>query len=1420
MTYRILTGSRRATFLALLILAGTTTRVAADDAKPSTEALAGIYGRVYAHDDKTKGLELVPGAAIELLDQAGKVVGQATSNDQGYYAIALKGGTYFYRVNAAGYREENSGRGFSLQLTEGDAVLNFTLERGTTDPNAKPPDLPKVTVGGLIGQVYEKTSTGKLLGVSGATVALRKVGSPRVLIVHTKAPVDGKDSGYELGSIEAGEWQITAWANGFDPLAPAAVTVRADDQRDHDILLIRPPEPNPVSPVQPGSGGQGTFGVAGLRGVISLADASPGHAPPIRATIHRAGTRTASDPIKLTAEGNYQVGCPPGRYVVRAEAEGYLPRDSEVSDVLSSRYTTVNLRLERRLAELLVKVFSAESKKTLGYATLRLRRPAEPLSKAATQNTDAAGQSLFKPIAAGDYQVLAGMAGFKPEGKSLQVRAGESNKLELYLTPDTTPTTLTVYVYDSEKRKLSEAAVQVRPAGQAALEGVTDSNGASQIKLVKPAPCVLTVSKPGHILQQRQVVLGSGENTQAFYLYPVRSPDPTLTLLVTSAKSKAPLPGVELRIQPALPKAPSLKTDASGAWNGTLPAPGRCILELTMKGYQPWKEEVVASAGNTTRRIPLVPLDDPSPKTGRFLISVIQAGDRAAVPGARVVMMPVRTESTERFDRLTDVQGKVTSSPLAPEAYSIAVEKEGYEPRKITATLTPGDHPGTIILTRKPSVTTPVPPKSVQLTLLILYPENKAPIAGVDIKIKRDGKDIKSGTSTAKGGYTCELPGPGAYTVTVTKPDYEPSQTSVDVTVPEVTRTIYLKAATLAKYTINVLVLEGEGKDTVPIEGADVKIRNKKQEVVKTGRTNNLGRFRAEDLEVGVYAIEASKAGYTQKERPTSDITRGTVQTQVPLFRTGGGTPKETPKKMNKHAAIVFTYATMKTGVSSGKLSLDEALKAARKNCGDTDPDSFGFNVYADEGDWCALAVGDNGVCGDGGKTAKQAKENALLYAAKRRITNARIVVCVNADGEKEVLVQPQDVQKLLKAIRYAAIAYSPSTKKTGVSAGKLNLDDAKKAAVKDCNANDALAVRWTYGARYCALAVADNGYATGTGEFAKEAQETALREAAKHRYTNPRIAVFVFSDDEKNTRTQPPPEVQKLLQQGRTAITAKNWAAAAAAINSAVKLAPQDADVLRAREEYNKAVEANQRQQAAQAAKQKEDQQQQQVQALLKQGRTAIAAKNWKAAADTINSASKLAPQDADVLRAKQEYDQAYAKAQKEDLARQKEEQTRQQEVQKLVQQCRTAIAAKNWQAAYNAINNASKLAPKDADVLRVKQEYDQAYARAQADTKAKPKDLYAVLAISKSTGKYGYSNRQPTLDDAKKAAIKNCNAADAEVYIWVQDGWLAFALGDNNGYGSGHGPTAEKAKENALRECNKVTTNGAVKLLVNSNE
>jgi len=96
-----------------------------------------------------------------------------------------------------------------------------------------------------------------------------------------------------------------------------------------------------------------------------------------------------------------------------------------------------------------------------------------------------------------------------------------------------------------------------------------------------------------------------------------------------------------------------------------------------------------------------------------------------------------------------------------------------------------------------------------------------------------------------------------------------------------------------------------------------------------------------------------------------------------------------------------------------------------------------------------------------------------------------------------------------------------------------------------------------------------------------------------------------------------------------------------------------------------------------------------------------------------------------------------------------------------------------------------------------------------------------YAAIAYSASTGKYGFSHGYSSRGCAEQAALGQCTVEDAHILVWARGNWCALALGDEVGeYGWAWAGTAERAKQRALEECRKHTTNCYIAVCVFSGD
>lgn len=83
----------------------------------------------------------------------------------------------------------------------------------------------------------------------------------------------------------------------------------------------------------------------------------------------------------------------------------------------------------------------------------------------------------------------------------------------------------------------------------------------------------------------------------------------------------------------------------------------------------------------------------------------------------------------------------------------------------------------------------------------------------------------------------------------------------------------------------------------------------------------------------------------------------------------------------------------------------------------------------------------------------------------------------------------------------------------------------------------------------------------------------------------------------------------------------------------------------------------------------------------------------------------------------------------------------------------------------------------------------------------------IYAALAISSSTGVYGYGFNYDTQRGADDRAMQECRqrtqATDCRVYARFQRACIALAQATNNAFGWAIGYAADERSERALNEC-----------------
>ncbi|MBC8870876.1 MAG: carboxypeptidase regulatory-like domain-containing protein [Planctomycetes bacterium] len=558
----------------------------------------GVHGRVMGRDQDGGFAGLVGGANIEFKNQAGNVVARTTASPHGYYKVDLPPGQYLFAVKAAGYKDEDAGRGVRLKLSEGYSVLHFSLTKGPNEPQQEedhPSEQERVGVARLFGRVFEKTPNGAV-GIAKALVTLRKEGSSELVRVVTRGP--GKDDnnagGYEV-ILEEGIWWASVSARGFQPLKPdtnnrqEAIVIVANSDEKRDFILSRHQPETPSDQ-----------GIKGMVRVLNQ-DGQTARAPNVQLQILSLPSgKEISGTFSPDNAGGFRRELPRGRYRVVAKAAGYRTAKSPVTFVFRDRYSRVNLTLKPipesvrpdvEVAEadgpdvmadeqddaaqtpikVLVRVFDAAKKRPLENAKVLVRKPGQSLADAARGITDPQGEVGLQVDGAGVCAVLAQADGYRPGGVKLSLAQG-LNRADIPLSrsaiqppadtqpggtdverePTPTRRPFEITVYDAKTRKpLPKTSVQLihRPAGGMlsgmAVRRATDLRGEVLLEIPGGAYDV-SASRHGYLAWNQRMTL-----------------DPRKYRISIAMRSQPrPTPGTDEQVGPSTDERDPSPTDA------------------------------------------------------------------------------------------------------------------------------------------------------------------------------------------------------------------------------------------------------------------------------------------------------------------------------------------------------------------------------------------------------------------------------------------------------------------------------------------------------------------------------------------------------------------------------------------------------------------------------------------------------------------------------------------------------------------------------------------------------------------------------------------------------------------------------------------------------------------------------------------
>lgn len=603
---------------------------------PATDALAagpGLTGRVLGVDEDGKLLGTVAGARIEL-----KGGGTTTSDGAGRYKIDLGPGTYPYKLTAAGYKDEDSGRGVQLQLSEGYAVFNFTLTKGKTNPDRQPEVKPEVKAGRLKGQVYEKTPKG-VLGIGGAMIALRRDGAKDLVRVVTRG-ADGKGEGagrYDVG-LEEGEWRASVTARGYQQLVdPKVIRVPGGGEATRDFVLRR----------EEATADQGIMGTVR----VEQGEGTPLPISGIEVQILRVQSdQAAVESGSPDGKGQFRKPLAVGLYRVVAEAKGYKPAQSRPTHVFEGRYSRVNLTLVREGRKpptvpvgLDVVVLDAAAKKPVRSAEVLVRLGGQPLADAVRGQTGADGEVELKISGDGDYSVMARAEGYAPGGKKFSIASGKPSRVEILLQrkgvgeppvieqpptvtplqpPRAGPATLTVQIVERGGGPIVGADVAVMRGRVRVTAGPTDKGGYWRASL-SPGSYKVKAFLEGYSSGGAEVEMGSRDGNVRIYLARIREPEsqaekPPVELMLAIQvieRGGGPIHGAQVVLMGGKSQATSGQTDKGGWWRARVLGHTTYQVKASRQGFSAGGAVVSVVARDATQQITLIRLRQPETQT-------------------------------------------------------------------------------------------------------------------------------------------------------------------------------------------------------------------------------------------------------------------------------------------------------------------------------------------------------------------------------------------------------------------------------------------------------------------------------------------------------------------------------------------------------------------------------------------------------------------------------------------------------------------------------------------------------------------------------------------------------------------------------------------------------------------------------------
>ena len=567
------------------------------------------------------------------------------------------------------------------------------------------------------------------------------------------------------------------------------------------------------------------------------------HAGPVRAVLFQNPTTIATGAATLQPKAGekgkwgYRQALPSGSYRVVAEAEGYRAFKSGRVEVYDGRFTKVDVFLRplptHEAPKIIVLIATVKKQPPKGEAELLpgagvlVRQAGEPLASATKKVTDPGGVARFELKNAGEYDVMASLAGLRPNGKRVRFDKPGEYHVEIILRSSEEPPgpslariRLSVVERFPKAKEtftpvpIAGAAIEIRHAGKlvpppAGKERKSDSLGVySTEPLESGVTYDLSVSKPGFPSAALEIALGDKDAYRQVEL--TRGAEPlvhntfAVRLWIQETATKKPISGALVRVTKGAEAHEAMSKEDGLARFDKLAA-GKWSVQVEHRNYYPAADVSLAIDEDGDWNIYLRPRETPLPPPAKTLALRVSVRDRETGAPLAGVQVAIRSRAGEIASGMTRSDGRAIDRASGEEifrlpagAYIIEAQRGmEFQPAAKAVRLESTNVAEEILLVRRSG---PPPARTLALRVNVRDRETSAPLAGVQVVVRSAGRVVASGTTRSDGRALdvatredlFHLP-MGVYTVEAQRgAEFQPASHTVRLESPETTENILL----------------------------------------------------------------------------------------------------------------------------------------------------------------------------------------------------------------------------------------------------------------------------------------------------------------------------------------------------------------------------------------------------------------------------------------------------------------------------------------------------------------------------------------------------------------------------------------------------------------------------------------------------